>query len=205
MLGTKLCDGCWEVEHRLEEFLKHPAGLERARQLMPPLNDWKDGQPNGWDYEKVLTENGVIAECCDRLTSDGANFAPAPRDLCGWSFSWRHGTMHIRQCTKENARKAAALCVSLWLRGVSASFCDKLMDGYIRFLQRQEGTSISFLAEIGGCRFPSGPGNRFFLVTREGFCNRVPLHGDTQNQIIDALDPQPDEEIVVTIAKRRRR
>jgi hypothetical protein len=207
MLGTKLCDGCWEVEHRLEDFLKHPAGRERARQLMPPLDDWKDGQPNGWDHEKVLTENGVTVQWCDRLTSDGVTFTPAPDDLCGWSFSWRHGTIHIGRCTEEIARKAAALFVSLWLRGVTASFCDKLMDGYVSFLERQEGTSISVLAEIGGGhKFPSGDiSNKYFLVAREGVCNRVPLYYEAEDRIIEALKLECGESIIITFSTRRGR
>ncbi len=32
---------------------------------------------------------------------------------------------------RDLARKAAALFVELWLRGVSASFADKLMEAYI--------------------------------------------------------------------------
>lgn len=27
-VGTKRCDNCWEVEHRLTEYLKNPKGLE---------------------------------------------------------------------------------------------------------------------------------------------------------------------------------
>ena len=40
--------------------------------------------------------------------------------------------------TEIIARKAAALFVSLWLRGVSASFCDKIMSGMIWFWELQE-------------------------------------------------------------------
>jgi hypothetical protein len=34
MLGTKLCDGCWEVSRRLEEFLRHPKAQRYALYLL---------------------------------------------------------------------------------------------------------------------------------------------------------------------------
>jgi hypothetical protein len=33
-LGTKRCNGCWEVESRLGEYLKSPNGREFARKLL---------------------------------------------------------------------------------------------------------------------------------------------------------------------------
>ena len=27
---------------------------------LPPLDDWKDGHPDAWDYDAVLKENGVV-------------------------------------------------------------------------------------------------------------------------------------------------
>lgn len=120
-----------EVVTRVEALLK--------RRIV--LDDWKDGQPDAWDYEKVLADNGVIVEWSHQLTSDGVIFTEAPPDLCGWGFYWVHGAIHIGQTSEKIARKAAALFVSLWLRGVSASFCDKLMDGFIIFLERQAWTN----------------------------------------------------------------
>lgn len=29
-VGSTFCHGCWEVDHRIEEFLQHPAGVERV-------------------------------------------------------------------------------------------------------------------------------------------------------------------------------
>ena len=79
-------------------------------------------------------------------------------------MAWKHGCMSIGQTTEVIARKAAAMFVSLWLRGVSASFADKLMDGYITFLERQEGEFLTFLAEID-CYSNGRP---FLRLTREG-------------------------------------
>jgi hypothetical protein len=42
--------------------------------------------------------------------------------------------MAMGTSSEQIARKAAALFVSLWLRGVSASFCDKIMSGMIWFV-----------------------------------------------------------------------
>jgi hypothetical protein len=107
---------------------------------MPVLDDWMDGKPDAWDYEKVLRDNSVHVVWSDRLV-DGEGHEILAGEFAGWSMSWKHGVMDIGPTTKTIARKAAALFVSLWLRHVSASFCDKLMDGFICFLERQENTS----------------------------------------------------------------
>jgi hypothetical protein len=31
MLGTKLCDACWEVEHRLRDYLRTEGGRQFVR------------------------------------------------------------------------------------------------------------------------------------------------------------------------------
>ncbi len=206
--GTKRCDLCWNVERNLVEYLESPGGLAVARELLPKLDDWRDGHPDAWDYEAVLRENEVTVDWDDQLTSDGKTFEPAPPDLCGWDFSWKHGAIYIGQTSETNARKAAALFISLWLRNVSASFCDKLMDGYICFLERQEDTSLTFLAETDHYSY----GEPFFRLTRQNFCTRESFDGGStdspnvlENRIIKALGPVADnEEIVVTFTKRRK-
>jgi hypothetical protein len=98
---------------------------------LPPLDDWKDGHPDAWDYEAVLKENGVVV--------DGNGNEHRAGEFAGWGFYWKHGAIHIGQCSEQIARKAAALFVSLWLRGLSASFCDKIMSGMIWYWELQEG------------------------------------------------------------------
>jgi hypothetical protein len=173
--------------------------MDRCNSL-PLLDDWVDGHPDAWDYEKVLADNSVVVEWCDKLTSDGVTFKQAPPDLCGWGFYWVHGTIHIGQTSETIARKAAALFVSLWLRNISASFCDKLMDGYIVFLERQENMCLTFLAEVDH----SEEGGDYFRITREGLFTRQHFGYGTDPRIIEALDPQPDEEIIVTFTKRKK-
>ena len=104
---------------------------------LPPLDDWVDGHPDAWDFEAVLNENGVVVEWCDTLVDGNGNEHRAG-EFAGWGFLWKHGAIHIGQCSEQIARKAAALFVSLWLRGVSASFCDKIMSGMIWFWELQE-------------------------------------------------------------------
>ena len=198
--GTKLCDSCWNVERNLADYLKSPGGQAFARKAMPLLDDWANGHPDAWDYEAVLTANGVTVEWCHELTSDGVTFTEAPPDLQGWDLLWKHGCMNIGQTTRIIARKAAALYVSLWLRGVSASFADKLMDGYIVFLERQESTSLTFLAEIDHYEETGIP---YLRLTRKGFCDREELDDNAEAKIIEALAPTPDEEIIVTFTKRK--
>ena len=199
-LGTRRCDRCWQVERLLEDYLKAPNGQKFARKAMPLLDDWADGKPDAWDYEAVLRENKVVVEWGDKLTSDGVTFTEAPPALCGWGFFWEHGAIHIGDTTEMIARKAAALFVSLWLRNVSASFCDKLMDGFIIFLERQENKSLSFLAEIDPCME-----DHCFRLTREGLCTQEEFTFNLEERIIDALAPAAGEEIIVTFTKRKRR
>ena len=102
------------------------------RHCLPPLDDWVDGEPDAWDYEAVLRDNGVVVV-------DGNGNEHRAGEFAGWSFPWKHGAIHIGRTTEIIARKAAALFVSLWLRGVSASFCDKIMSGMLWFWELQEG------------------------------------------------------------------
>jgi hypothetical protein len=137
---------------------------------------------NNWDYETILRDNKVTVNCPD-----------------DWGFYWKHGCIHIGQTTEIIARKAAALFVSLWLRNISASFCDKLMDGFICFLERQEGVNLTFqgLIDLDSQKQP------ILRLTREGICTKASLTLDTERKIIAALNPQSDEEIIITFIKRK--
>lgn len=106
--GTKRCDNCWEVR-RLPDYIKAAGGQDFVRKLLPKLDDWADGHPDAWDYDKVLRDNEVTVDWCDQLTSDGVTYTPAPPDLCGWGFYWKHGAVHIGPCSEKVARQAAAL------------------------------------------------------------------------------------------------
>jgi len=86
------------------------------------LDDWKDDKYDAWDYETILKEHEVTVEDDD-----------------SWSLSWKHGNILIGPTTEIFARKAAALFVSLWLRGISASFSTRLMDGYLIQLECRAG------------------------------------------------------------------
>lgn len=50
MTGTELCDGCWEVIHRLEVFLKTPKGLHyiltQAAKIKPKISPQSITLPN---------------------------------------------------------------------------------------------------------------------------------------------------------------
>jgi len=99
------------------------------------LDDWVNGKPDAWDYEAVLREHDVLVIWAVEWDDD------VDSSFSGWSFSWKHGTMFIGKASEVHAKKAAALFVSLWLLGVSASFADKLMNGYIMYLELQENAS----------------------------------------------------------------
>lgn len=123
--GCELCNNCWEVERRIADYLKSPKGVQFIRDAMPKLDDWVDGDPDAWDYDAVLRNYDVKVE------------RAVPVDH-GYSLCWKHGTMGIGTGEETHARKAAALFVELWLRGVSASFADKLMDGFLFYTEFQE-------------------------------------------------------------------
>jgi hypothetical protein len=87
------------------------------------LDDWVDGVPDAWDYEVVLTGHKVLVE---------------KLGLGGYQLCWRRGFMHVPTDNEVHARKAAALFIELYLRGISPSFADKLMDGYLSHLETQD-------------------------------------------------------------------
>jgi hypothetical protein len=96
------------------------------------LDDWSGSHCDAWDYEAVLREHGV---------SVGQESYEDSYGNCSFGyywFSWKHGTGTLRTTNRIIARKCAALYVSLWLLGVSASFANKLQQGYTLFLQMQE-------------------------------------------------------------------
>jgi hypothetical protein len=117
--------------------MKSPKGWDFVRQYIPKLDDWVDGHPDAWDHDAVLRENNVVVEWCETLVDGNGNEHRAG-EFAGWGFYWKHGAIHIGQCSEQIARKAAALFVSLWLRGVSASLCDKIMSGMIWFWELQD-------------------------------------------------------------------
>jgi hypothetical protein len=120
----KKCINCWEVERRLSDYVENSKGREFVRSFLPCLDDWVDGQPDAWDFEAVLKEHKV------QVTYDA--------EYEDWALTWEQGTMCIglSHGEEELARRAAALFIELWNRGVSASFADKLMNGYIMWERR---------------------------------------------------------------------
>jgi hypothetical protein len=124
----------------------------------PLLDDWVDGHPDAWDYDSVLRDTGAGVFWYNDV---------------GWNLHWIHGTIRIGHVSEVYARKAAAMFVSLWLRGVSASFANKLMEGYLMRLSYADGgTKICLLKNI--------------------------------QKNIEDLDVQPDEEVLVTLFKRKK-
>ena len=89
------------------------------------LSDWVDGKPDAWDYMAVLIDNKAEV-----------NYEPE----FGWSVGWAHGCMGLGPTDYVTAHKAAALFVELWLRGVSASFADKIVQGFIMWEEFQNET-----------------------------------------------------------------
>jgi hypothetical protein len=123
-VGTT-CVNCWEVEHRLDQYLRSPKGVQVIRDKMPKLEDWVDGKPDAWDYDAVLRRYDATVE------------RAVPVDH-GYNLFWKKGTMAVQTGDETHARKAAALFIELWLRGVSASFADKIMDGFLFYLEKVE-------------------------------------------------------------------
>jgi hypothetical protein len=114
----------------LPDYLKSPGGQKFVREHLPILDDSQG-------YDQILTDNEVTISYDDQTPDNEGYMRQLPPDACGWSFSWKHGAIFIGQTNNLVALKAAALFVSLWLRGVSASLCRILMNGYIDHLERQ--------------------------------------------------------------------
>ena len=125
-----LCNACYEVEENLEEYLKSPKGQDFVRQHLPRLDNWPE-----WDYEAVLRENEVsVVRAGDYW----------------YGLGWRHGSESINADNEVIARKSAAVFVSLWLCGVTASFADNLAHGFAMWLELQDQRySFELTKELG--------------------------------------------------------
>lgn len=195
---TKRCQNCQTIERGLPAYLQTARGQAFARKHMPLLDDWVDGEPDAWDYEAVLTENDAKVVWSNTIVDSEGNLTTS--EICaGWHFTWKYGAMFIGDVRETIARKAAAMFISLWLRGVTASFADKLMYGYLVFLERQEETVVGFRAEIVFDPLESP----FFLLTRGKMPNCKSFTPHTEKKIIEALDVQPGEEVIITFRKRK--
>jgi hypothetical protein len=137
---------------------------------MTRLDDWKDGKCDAWDYEAVLTEHEVTVEPMEDVTH-------------GYSLCWKHGFMNVPTYDETHARKAAALFVELWLRDVSASFADKLMGGFLFWLEATEGKRV-----CGTCVWWE---NTDFDSTRTCHCPKV--GGDCLTTAGDSLVGRDEE------------
>lgn len=158
------------------------------------LDDWP--HPDDWDYEAILKEYEVEVVWSDMLIDgEGRTF---PDYNPGWTLTWKRGCIWIGNTKEEFARKAAAIFVSLWQRGVSASLANKLMDGYLSCLELQENKSMTFLVDALDQPNPL----HYLCLTRENFCNKAQLGGHLEWRILDALGPvDDDEEIICTFTK----
>jgi hypothetical protein len=91
---------------------------------MPRVDDWVDGKPDAWDYNAVLKKHEASVDRTDSW----------------WhTLGWKHGSIGLNTEHETHARKGAALFIELWTRGFAASFADKIVDGFLSFLELQEG------------------------------------------------------------------
>jgi len=111
------CDTCRQVETHLADYLESPKGQDFVRNLLPKMDNWPE-----WDHEAVLRENEATVE------KDGDYW---------YAMGWRHGGMGINADDETIARKSAALFISLWLRGFTASFADNVAHGFAMWLELQ--------------------------------------------------------------------
>jgi len=52
---TQLCQGCWEVDSRLENFLSFPAGVKRVSEAMSALMNRRLGE--------IINKSGLSKPC----------------------------------------------------------------------------------------------------------------------------------------------
>ncbi len=110
----------------MARFVKNVMKANSLRDCIPLLDDWVDGKPDSWDYETVLKENNVTVEL----------------DTVDWYLCWVHGAIQLGKTTEVNARKSAALFVSLWLRAIAAPFANHIMQGYLMWLEVQDENKV---------------------------------------------------------------
>lgn len=124
------CKNCVEARRQLEARISGPKGLDYLRGIMPKLDNWPE-----WDYEAVLRKNDV------EVVRAGDYW---------YTLGWRHGSESINADDEVIARQSAAIFVSLWLRGFSASFADNMAHGYAMWLELQDQRySFELTKELG--------------------------------------------------------
>ena len=76
------------------------------------------------------------------------------------------------------------------------------MDGFIWYLELER----EYAVDVPGRDRPLLNGGPLMRLTREGFCTQAAFEYDVERKIIAALGtPKPDEEIIVTFTKRKKR
>lgn len=77
MLGTKRCDACWEVEHRLEDYVKSTGGRIHMKEI---LRQDKQNRLRRSRIEAVRI--GYIAGHNDTVESRYADPEEVAQDIC---------------------------------------------------------------------------------------------------------------------------
>lgn len=86
------------------------------------------------DFEKILQWGNVEVKYNDKFVGSDGEVTSHP-ELASWVMSWGHGVISFDSLDKDEehlARKAAALFVYLWCKGVDAMYADRCAAAYVK-------------------------------------------------------------------------
>jgi len=75
------------------------------------------------DFEKILEWGKATIENCDHPTTGESE---------GYTLSWKNGFIHLDVDKEEQAKKAAALFIYFWTRGIHAAYAERAAVAYVR-------------------------------------------------------------------------
>lgn len=114
------------LQNRLNAMAKQ---LEAAKDKPLNIPDFDDD-----NYEEILKAAEATVEYSDEFVDGNDKVTHLP-EFGHWSLCWKHGFIGFDAIEKDNevdAKKAAALFIYLWSKGVRASIADRAAEAYVR-------------------------------------------------------------------------
>lgn len=87
------------------------------------------------NYEDILKAADATVEYSDEFADGHGKVTNIP-EWGHWSLCWKYGFIGFDSITKDDevtAKKAAALFIYLWSKGVTASVADKASEAYVQY------------------------------------------------------------------------
>ena len=117
------------LQNRLNAMAKQLGSAKDKPMNIPDFNDD--------NYEEILKAADATVEYSDEFVDGHNNVSHIP-EFGHWSLMWKYGligfeSMSIKKEDEIVARKAAALFIYLWNKGVAADIADRAAEAYVQY------------------------------------------------------------------------